>query len=150
MKWFRISMRNEFHTAGEDGRRHLVQPLPLVIGRAGHQIVPLPRASYLLVAHTVIALRSTTTQHHVLDCEGGQFASPTCPDTLLTVFEPRRLSTVANPHTEAMEKLPDPGKLRQEFILDAFADPTSVRDVVRGESCHSAWVPDIDIHFSLA
>lgn len=32
-----------------------------------------------------------------------------------------------------IEKLPDPAKLPQEFILDAFADPASVRDVVRGE-----------------
>lgn len=30
-----------------------------------------------------------------------------------------------------MEKLPTP-RIPQEFILDAFADPTSVRDVVRG------------------
>jgi hypothetical protein len=30
-----------------------------------------------------------------------------------------------------MEKAAEP-KIPQEFILDAFADPTSVRDVVRG------------------
>lgn len=29
-------------------------------------------------------------------------------------------------------KLPE-ARLPQEFILDAFADPSSVRDVVRGE-----------------
>lgn len=34
---------------------------------------------------------------------------------------------------KVMEKHPDPAKLPQEFILDAFADPASVRDVVRGE-----------------
>lgn len=33
-----------------------------------------------------------------------------------------------------MEKVAEP-KIPQEFILDAFADPTSVRDVVRGMSC---------------
>lgn len=32
-----------------------------------------------------------------------------------------------------MEKAAEP-KIPQEFILDAFADPTSVRDVVRGMS----------------
>lgn len=32
-----------------------------------------------------------------------------------------------------MEKAAEP-KIPQEFILDAFADPTSVRDVVRGTS----------------
>lgn len=32
----------------------------------------------------------------------------------------------------AMEKLAEPTKIPQEFILEAFADPASVRDVVRG------------------
>lgn len=31
-----------------------------------------------------------------------------------------------------MDKLPE-ARLPQEFILDAFADPSSVRDVVRGK-----------------